>query len=95
MNPDYKWLSEYLVSEIKRLGEVERFLKEEVAKKTGDIAKWKALEASGTKSPDECAKMLRFCEHKIGEAQDKLSRVSPKLDKLTEQQLIITKLINE
>lgn len=95
MSPDYEWLSGYLQSEIKRLGEVERFLKEEVAKKTGDIAKWQAMEAASTKSPEECVKMVRFCEHKIGEAQDKLSRVSPKLNKLVEQQLIITGLISK
>ena len=95
MTPDYKWLADYLEKEIGRLRPIETREKRSLAYAQGDVAKFDHLISMETARDEEYQRAKRIAEKKVANMEEMLSTLSPRLDKMTEQLLIIQGLINE
>ena len=89
-NLDKPFLTKYLEGEIGRLKKVEENAKESLASAEGDVAKFNHLISLETLKDEEHQHNKRVAEKKRDHFRIVLESISPKLDKLVEQHLILS-----
>lgn len=93
MEPDYKWLVDYLSKEASRLGKVERTAVKALEEAVGNVAKFEHLIHLETVRDEDYKRSKRIAEKVVEHNKIVLDSVSPTLDKLTAQIVLLSERI--